>query len=224
MTIFFTKHKIDELTIKLSRDEILRKSRILIIDDERPELIDDLEKARFTVDYVSDISKDNLDAIERHPYNLVILDFGGVGSSFGGEQGLSILRHIKRVHPSVVVLAYTSKALTTEHADFFRLADGVLLKDLGIGESMEKIEDALIKAHDIKNLWKGLLYAAGVEASSKQDFDLQDGFVRGIDKPKKWNTIRSKFSTSLDSEIGKKAALVVFEKLCELVVKSAIGG
>jgi hypothetical protein len=39
----------------MPREELVRRSRILVIDDERPELIDDLQRSRFAVDYVTDI-------------------------------------------------------------------------------------------------------------------------------------------------------------------------
>src|SRR4051812_4790904 len=118
------KHQIDELDIPpLSREDLLRRSRILVIDDERPDLIDDLKKRHFFVDHLPDITKENLDEIERPFYDLIILDFGNVGTSIGDDHGLSILRHIKRINPTAMVLAYTSKALGTEHAEFFRMAD-----------------------------------------------------------------------------------------------------
>ncbi len=219
----FRKRKIDEIKGKLSRDEILSKGRILLVDDEKPDLIEDLQRARLTVDYVSDISTSNLEVLDRHTYSLVVLDFGGVGAGLGNEEGLSILRHIKRVYPATIVLAYTSKALTTEQSDFFRLADGVLLKDAGIAESLEKIEDALERSLDIKNLWKGMLHAAGIEPESSEDLELQDLFVRGLSDPSKLKVIGTKFAGFIKSEPAKKGASIAFEKLCEVALKSAIG-
>src|SRR5438067_2540709 len=130
----------------ISRDELRRRSRILVIDDERPELVDDLQKAGFAVDYHPDINKENLSFLDQNIFDLILLDFGNVGTSVGPDQGLTLLRHIKRINPAIVVLAYTSKALGADHADFYRLADGVLAKDAGIAESMEKIEGNLQKA------------------------------------------------------------------------------
>lgn len=222
----FTKNKISDLSMKLSAEQIVRISKILLIDDEPPELINDLKKSGFSVDHEADLSPDNLHILERQHYNLVILDFGGVGSKMAGskgEEGLSLLRYIKRRYPATIVLAYTSKALTTEHADFFRLADGVLLKDLGIGDSMEKIEEALAQAHEITNLWKGILHAAAIESGSKNDLDLQHKFVKYSDRPQKLESIRSRVAGSLTDESRSKVASMLFEKLVEVCVKGAIG-
>jgi hypothetical protein len=219
----FRKRRIEELTLKLPREELLRRSRVLVVDDERPELIDDLKSARFAVDFEEDITKQNMHLIDGAIYDLIILDFGNVGTVFGSDQGLSLLKHIKRVNPSIVVFAYTSKALGTEHAEFYRLADGVLPKDAGIGESMEKIEDGLRKARSLQNLWAGMLHLAGITPGSKEDFDWQDLYVKGLTKHGKMQTLRQEVIRALGGEGGKAAGTVILEKLIEVGIKAFVG-
>lgn len=216
MGFYFVKHKIEELKLQLTREELVRRSRILVVDDERPDLIDDLQRARFSVDYLPDITPENLHELERPEYDLVILDFGNVGLRMGSDQGLGLMKHIKRVRPSVVVLAYTSKALQTEHAEFFRLADGVLPKDAGIVDSTEKIESALQKAYSIENLWGSMLSAANVKPGSPEDLEWQNLFVRGLSKPHKHTKLKSFFDSDLGKDVSKKAASLILGKLIEL--------
>jgi len=166
---WFEKKTIASISQKLPRAELVRRSRILIIDDEIPELINDLKGARFSVDHVADIDTTNMDLIDKRIYDLILLDFGKIGSHFGDDEGLSLLRHIKRINPTVVVLAYTSKALKSDHADFYRLPDGVLSNDAGITDSMEKIEEGLRKAHNIQNVWNGLLTVCDIKPNSEED-------------------------------------------------------
>ena len=111
MAWFKGKKSIASVNTKLPREELLRISRILVVDDEEPELIKDLRNANFAVDYLPDITSANMNCIDRPIYDLILLDFGNVGKTFGADEGLSLLRHIKRVNPSIVVLSYTSKAL-----------------------------------------------------------------------------------------------------------------
>lgn len=219
---FKRKFKIETLAAALPREELIRRSRILVIDDERPELIDDLQRAHFSVDYTPDIKKDDLDLVEQPLYDVVLLDFGNVGGSFGGDQGLSLLRHIKRVNPAVVVLAYTSKAIASDQADFYRLADGVLAKDAGIGASTERIEEALRQAHNVANLWRGVLAVSGVQAGSRQDEEWQDLLVRGTTDKRKLKTLRERMTTALGSEVATKIATGLVGKIVELVVKAAM--
>lgn len=223
MGIFKKQLKLPQDDINITREDLLRRSRILIIDDEKPDLIEDLKGSHFSVDHVPDITKENLSLIESPIYDLIILDFGNVGGAFGQDQGLSLLRHIKRVNPSVVVFAYTSKALFTEHADFFRVADAVLPKDAGITESMERIEEGLRKANSIQNLWSGLLKITHVTPDSKTDREWQDLFIRGQSNPGKKKQLWEKVTNTLGGEAGQKVGLLIFEKIIEIGAKYYFG-
>ena len=135
------------------------------------------------------------------------MDFGQVGQSIGKEQGLSILKHLKRVNPAVVVLAYTSKALGTEHADFYRLADGVLPKDAGIADSMRRIEEALQTAHSVENVWRAVLSASGVRQGSSTDKEWQDLLVRGLKDQNKIAKFKAELISKVGPELGEKIAV-----------------
>ena len=221
--MFFSKKRLDSLNVKMPRDELVRRSRILVIDDERPDLIDDLKGAHFSVDYVEDIDKNNIDLIERSLYDLVLLDFGDVGGAFGQDQGMSLLKHIKRVNPAIIVFSYTSKALKTQHADFYRQADGVLAKDAGIQESLEKIEDGLRQAHSLENIWTGLLAICGVPPGTKEDIEWQDLFVRSRKSQRKMKTLQGRITGVLTSETSKAVALTLLSKLTELAIVGTFG-
>jgi DNA-binding response OmpR family regulator len=182
-----------------------------------------LKRARFAVDYEADITTNNMDLVDRPLYDLVLLDFGSVGTDFGHDSGLSLLKHMKRINPALVVLAYTSKSLGTEHADFYRLADGVLAKDAGIGESTQKVEEALRKAHSVQNLWKGVLAVAGIEQGSKQDLEWQDLLVRGARDDRKLAALKTKISAALGSEPGKAVVKTLIGKIIEVSMKAILG-
>jgi DNA-binding NarL/FixJ family response regulator len=161
--------------------------------------------------------------IEKPRYDLIILDFKSVGKAFGADEGLDLLRHIKRVNPSVVVFAYTSKSLGPEYADFFRLADGVLKKDAGIAESLEKIEDGLKQARSVQNLWGSVLHLAGIKIGSKEDLELQDLYVRGLKNPSKLQTLKERVIKTISGDEGQGIALSVVEKLIEIGIRSYVG-
>lgn len=222
MTLWFGKKRIDTLRATIPRQELLRRSRILIIDDERPTLVDDLHSARFAVDYVPDVAAGDLNIFERQLYDVVLLDFGNVGKAFGPDEGLSLLRHIKRVNPAIVILAYTSKALATNHADFYRLADGVLSKDAGIADSLERIEEALRKAHSLENLWSALVVVAGIAPGSQQDRDWQDLFVRGLSSERHRTRLRAKVAAALTSDEAREIGINLLVKLLELGINAAV--
>ncbi len=222
--MLFSKPKLADLSVTLTRDELIRRSRILIIDDEEPRLRADLEQAGFSVGYMKDVDKAGLQLLEKMLYDLVILDFSGVGRTLGKDEGLAILRHLKRVNPSVIVLSYTSKPLFSGHADFYRLTDGVLAKDAGIGDSLEIIENALRKSMSLDNLWRGLLVATGIVTGSKTDTDLQAKFVQAVRNGKKKKALADYVAALLNSDEAKAAAMTVLGKLIELGAKALAGG
>jgi CheY-like chemotaxis protein len=224
MAWFRGKKSIASVNSKLPREELLRISRILVVDDEEPELIKDLRNAHFAVDYLPDITSANMDHIDRPIYDLILLDFGNVGKSFGADEGLSLLRHIKRVNPSIVVLSYTSKALKSQHADFFRLTDGTLAKDAGIQESMQRIEEGLRKANSLEHIWNGFLGVCGIKPGSPEDAEYQDLLVHGLDKKSKLEQLKKRISESLQSEEARKVALLLLGKAIEVGLKAAFGG
>jgi DNA-binding NarL/FixJ family response regulator len=152
---FKRKEDLAQFNPSLTRDDLIRRCRILVIDDERPQLIDDLMKSGFAIDH--DPTGDDLSKVEAGLYDLILLDFGGIGIKYGKDQGLSLLRHIKRINPGQFILAYTSKSLPPEQSEFYRLTDGTLYKDAGIQESFAKIEDSLRDALNVVRLWQAAM-------------------------------------------------------------------
>jgi len=218
----FSKKNIDELTLKLPREELVRRSRILVVDDEKPDLIEDLVNLGFAVNFLEDITTENASKIESAIYDLILLDFGNVGKTFGDNEGLDLLRHIKRVAPSIVVLTYTSKALGTEHAEFYRQADGTLAKDAGIGDSVKKIEEALERAHSISHVWSSLLKSLNIAQHSPEDIKLQDMYVRGLAKKAKLDAWQDKSLAFVKEQLAKESCKLIVAKLIELGMKAAI--
>ena len=120
MWFFKSNHTpISEITITCPRDQLIKNSRTLIIDDEEPQLRQDLEGLGFAITWAKDIDQKLQQQIESGIFDLILLDFAGVGASMGPDQGLDILRHVKRVCPAVIVLAYTSKSLDSSKATTF---------------------------------------------------------------------------------------------------------
>lgn len=205
---------------------MIQRSRILFIDDEKPELIDDLQEAGYAVDHKSDIVPQTCHLIDQNKYDLILLDFGNVGKKFGEDEGLSLLRYIIRVNPTSVVISYTSKALPAKHADFFILTEGTLPKDAGISDSIEKIDEGLTKAHSIERNWNALLHELGIVKDSKEDNDLQDEYIRSLKNPKKSNLFEKKINTltSRDSfgDATKEIATTIVIKLISIGAKGII--
>ncbi len=216
---FFAKKQvsISQMATPIPREQLIKNSRIVIIDDEEPPLKQDLMNRGFAVNWCSDINDSLQQQIESGIYDLIILDFAGVGSTMGSEEGLAILRHVRRVSPGVIVLAYTSKSLDSSKADFYRLTDAVLSKDCGIGESQEKIEEALRKAHSPSNLWKALVAKLDYAAGSEQEKLLEKRFIDAHSNTSKKNQLQTFLQNALQDENSQKAALGIMSKLLAML-------
>lgn len=216
-TIFGRRYTIADLPNREpSRAEIVRRGRILLVDDEVPILLDALKKAGFSIDHLADIDADNRHLVDQGNYDVLLLDFADVGAYFGDvrDGGLNILRQVRRTNPALVVLAYTSKALTASQADFFKLADDILSKDLSIRESEERIERAIRKAWSPNQIWKGLLDAAGVRPGSDDDLYLQDDFVA--------RTLERKVDGAFQRLVESKSAGETVDAMVELAVRRLV--
>lgn len=131
---------IREMKEALPRAEILRRGRIVLLDDEIPEMLTDLRDHGLSVSHLKSTSDSQFQALAEGFYDLLLLDYGGVGPRFGQDEGLDVLRYLKRVNPGLRILAFTARTFDASKADFFRLCDGVVKKDAGIRETLEQIE------------------------------------------------------------------------------------
>jgi DNA-binding NarL/FixJ family response regulator len=217
MSIFGKQKKLADYNPHLTREDLQRRSRILVIDDERPGLITDLSNACFAVDH--DSNGDDTTKIEKNLYDLILLDFGGVGLKWGDDEGLSLLRHIKRVNPAPFVLAYTSKNLTPPQSEFYRLTDGTLYKDAGIQESLEKIEDSLRIALDVERLWRATLKLA-LEKNTP-DPELEKILLKSLRK-KSPDSILAAVSAQTGQTIKDQLPGILLKKLVDLAVMAAL--
>ena len=95
MSIFWWEKKtIKDLKINLSREQIKKRSRLLVIDNDKPDdlkIIDSMRNSDYAVDYLPDIIGKEIHKLDSGIYDLIILDFGGIGEEFGPNEGLDVL-------------------------------------------------------------------------------------------------------------------------------------
>jgi CheY-like chemotaxis protein len=128
------------MTKVLPRLELIRRGRIAVLDDESPEMLKDLRDQGLSVDHLHSTEDANFTRLQSAFYDLLLLDYGGIGGRFGKDEGLDVLRFLKRVNPALRILAFTARTFDASKADFFRLCDGVVKKDAGTRETLETLE------------------------------------------------------------------------------------
>jgi CheY-like chemotaxis protein len=127
---------------ELSFEEIKKRSRLLVIDDNEFPYKELFERDGYTIDKWDDI--ENLSKLENGYYDIILLDIQGVGESHSEEQGFGILKHLRTTTPAQIVIAYSNTDWSLKYQDFFDLADSRLDKRADYVDFKRKV-DGLLK-------------------------------------------------------------------------------
>ena len=174
---YWKRPGLDAFDQTLTREQLVQSGRIVLIDDEKPLLIEELRGEGFAVDH--DDTGSDLRHIENQIYDVAIVDYHGVGHKLGTGQGLDLLKHIRRVSPRTRIIAYTSRSLAAGESEFFTRSHAVLPKDLGLGESLALIETELRKSFSKEYLFEALLAKLNV-SDQREKKKLQKALVKAL--------------------------------------------
>ena len=123
-------------------DEIRRRSRILVIDDNDFAYLGLFTRDGYAIDKWDDV--DDLQKIERGDYDVVLLDIQGIGIMHSQEQGLGVLKHIREKSPSQLVIAYSNADFSLKYQEFFQMADATLDKSADYVEFKRTLDELLV--------------------------------------------------------------------------------
>lgn len=112
---------------KRDMDEIRKRARLLVVDDSEFPYKELFDRDGYSIDKWNDV--EDLPKLERGEYDLILLDIQGVGREQSQDQGLGILRHLKKVCPAQIIIAYSTADFSLDKKEFFDLADDSLSKN-----------------------------------------------------------------------------------------------
>jgi CheY-like chemotaxis protein len=125
----------------IPHDEIVRRSRILVIDDQDFPYQELFVRDGYTVEKWNDVK--DLAELEQSHFDLILLDLLGVGRKESADQGLGLLRHIRSASPAQLVVAYSNADWPVRYQPFFDMADGVLAKTADYVDFKRLVDDLL---------------------------------------------------------------------------------
>lgn len=108
----------------MSHAEVVRRARILVIDDGAFPYKQLFERDGYTIQQWPDVT--DLPALETGEFDLILLDLVGVGLAESADEGFGLLRHIRQTSSAQIVIAYSNADLSLKYQPFFRDADAVL--------------------------------------------------------------------------------------------------
>lgn len=203
------------MTTPIERTEILRRGRVVILDDERPEMLEDLKQYGLSVDHWTSTDNPNFSKLETAFYDVLLLDYGGIGQRFGRDEGLDVLRHLKRVNPALRILAFTARTFDASKADFFRMCDGVLKKDSGIREMLEELENQLTQCLTPSAQWRAACTSLNLKMGSSEAAKLEGLILEAVEAPKKVGKVQEALK-GLAATGATKVAEALVSKTIEL--------
>ncbi|MCF1713332.1 hypothetical protein L0U88_01660 [Flavihumibacter sp. RY-1] len=110
----------------LEFEELKKRTRIVVIDDEDSFPISLFQAENYSIDKwaaVKDYSK-----LENGFYDIIVLDIKGVALHISVDDGLGVLESIKRKNPSQIIIAYSQHSFDLSKAKFWELADEKIAK------------------------------------------------------------------------------------------------
>lgn len=153
--LYYIKYSIDYLDersiIKSYNIQDLRQHvRILLIDDEKFILEEPLKRAGFNITYKKDIEVFR----DVEPYQIILCDIRGVGKSFGSDkEGAYLIKEVKRLYPTIQVIAYTGSSYDPTYNCYVQLADDFIPKGSPIDDWTSRLDEQIMIAVDPRKQW-----------------------------------------------------------------------
>lgn len=132
---------IERLEIDSNYEDIRKRVRIVVIDDDNffpTQLFLDSGYSIEKWDTVKDYAK-----LERGFYDIIILDIYGVAQHISAEDGMGVLKSLKKTNPSQIIVANSGQSFDFNQQLFWELADYKLPKPIDFLKTKEVIDDLI---------------------------------------------------------------------------------
>lgn len=141
---FIWRTQSDNLNLKssIAFDELKKRTRLLVIDDEDSFPVKIFQSEGYSVDKWDKV--ENYGNLEKGLYDIIILDIKGVAEHISEEDGLGVLESLKTSNPAQIIIAFSQHSFDLSKARFWELADEKIAKPSDFLK-IKKTIDNLIK-------------------------------------------------------------------------------
>lgn len=164
---------------------IRKRVKIIVIDDDKNAFpVKALQTEGYMVEYWKEVQ--SLDKLENGEFDIIVLDIGGVAQHLSEEDGLGVLKQIKRRNPAQVVVALSGQTFDIGKSAFFKQADDVLTKPVDVIRCRQVIDDLMVSKCSIIGQWEAvyeMLRARGLDEGvlSQLESKLTEGLTSSSD-------------------------------------------
>lgn len=191
---------------KASFDEIKKRSRILVIDDNEFEYKLLFEKDGYLIDKWTtneDIDQNKIDSIY---YDIILLDVNGVATDRSEKHGLGLLEYIKKKNPAQIVILYSSERFNFDEQKYIKLADDSLSKSADYYDFKKQV-DFFLENHTQIAFYLGVV--RNIVSNTKDITTVEEAIEDAIRTGEK-DTLRAKLEDiNLAGDLIEKIIVVV---------------
>lgn len=146
----FTGSKISKLQFNLNHQDIRRKLKIIVIDDDDIFPVSGFKEFGYSIDRWEKLDEIKHKRLIDGEFDIIILDIYGVAKDIARNDGLDILQDIKTKNPSQVVVAYSGHSFDFSKNKFWELADEKLTKPTPFVGTQEIIDQLIDQTFNVQ--------------------------------------------------------------------------
>jgi hypothetical protein len=125
-----------------SFEDMKQRTRILVIDDKRFPYQSRFQNDGYSIDKWNYAK--SLTPLETNYYDIILLDQHGIGKG-DITDGMTLIKHIKKINPAQIIIAYSQSKFSLSDVSFFNAADGCLDKNEDYCVFKGKVDSLIIK-------------------------------------------------------------------------------
>ena len=158
MLSLFKKESISDLRIPHDIEEIKKRIKIVVIDDDEASFpYQLLRSSGYTIEWWAKVDDRGLERLERNQFDIIILDLNDIASAdISSTDGIGILERLKEVNPTQIIVAFSGQAYDIEKTHFFVTADDTLSKPVDFVKAKTLIDRIIDQKITISYFWSSI--------------------------------------------------------------------
>ena len=160
MLKLFQKESIKDYRIPHNQDEIKKRIKVVVIDDDEASFPTQLlSSSGYTIEWWEKVDERRLERLERNSFDIIILDMNDITDpSISTSDGIGILEKIKQVNPAQIVVAFSGQEFDIEKTHFFKMADDTLSKPVDFIKAKNLIDRIIDQKITLIYFWDSLYH------------------------------------------------------------------
>ena len=183
MIKLFSRESINDFRIPHNPDEIRKRIKIVVIDDDEASFPTQLlSTSGYTIEWWDKVDDRSLERLEKNHFDIIILDINDIADpSISSTDGIGILERIKQVNPAQIIVAFSGQEFNIEKTHFFKKADDTLSKPVDFIKAKNLIDRIIDQKITLIYFWSSLNGFLGKEGvKQKQIAKLEKELISAI--------------------------------------------